>query len=565
MEQFCHILLTMDLTAAAAAVVVLLVRLALKRAPRWLTCLLYLAVLFRMVCPVGLPAPVSLVPQTVPQLAQLVLSAVPAVQDVAETAPAWPDAGTAAPAETAPPLWPRAVVAVWAAGTAAVLLHAGLSYVRLRRRIADAVRVEEGVYETDAIDTPFLCGILRPRIVLPVGLTGPDRRYVLLHERAHLARLDHVTKPLAYLALAVHWFDPILWLAYWSYCRDVEKACDQRVVCGFDRADTVGYGAALLRLGRRTPLPAVGPLAFGEGDTGRRIAEVLRYKRPLVGMLVLAAALVAVVVGLLAADPAQRSGPQLQGLPITQAWSIGSYDVAALPDDLCDDLVTILRASVGDTQASARLSELDRGAGPVVRLTTRAGTPVYYLGRTAAGTDWLARSDRDSYADPELHLLALADGTGAALDAWYASLDEYLRIGRADAFYDTGGISCIGDAAAVTDLLQRLTADSTVLGGRSWTIQLQTAAEPYGVTVLLDGDAPLPGGEERSAAYCDAVGRAFLALVENAGTVTWTCGGWSTTVARDRDRIDRDGFRALYDAIKSAEAACGAQPGEGGA
>ncbi len=582
MEQFCHTLLTMDLTAAIAAVVVLLVRLALKKAPRWLTCLLYLAVLFRMVCPVGLPAPVSLMPQTVPQVSQLVLPATPVTQDAASQAPVAPtappvtaDGGTAAPTtepvETAPAAfdWPRAVTTVWAIGTAAVLLHAGISYVRLRRRVAEAVRVEEGVYETDAIDTPFLCGILRPRIYLPVGLAEPDRRYVLLHERAHLARFDHVTKPLAYLALAVHWFDPILWLTYRTYCRDVEMACDQRVVRLFDRADTAGYGAALLHLGRRTPLPAMGPLAFSEGDTGRRIAEVLRYKRPIVWMLVLAAAVVAVVVGLLAADPTERHGPQLQGAPIAQAWAIGSYDVAALPDDLRDDLVKILKPAVGATQASARLSELGQGKGPIVRLTTEAGTTVYYLARTAAGEYQLARSDRDSYADPELHLLALADGTAEVLDAWFVSLDDYLRVGRADAFYDEGKLPYIGDNSAVVDLLQRLTADSPALADRTWTAQLQTATEPYGVTIVLVEGAPLPGGEERFGTYCDAVGRAFLALVANAGTVTWTCGDWSTTVAYDPAEtpdlktIDRDGFRALYAEMKAAEAVCAAQAGEG--
>ena len=378
-----------------------------------------------------------------------------------------------------------------------------------------------------------------------------------------------MTKPLAYLALAVHWFDPILWLTYRTYCRDVETACDQRVVRRFDRADTAGYGAALLHLGRRTPLPAGGPLAFGEGDTGRRIAEVLRYKRPIVWMLVLAAAVVAVVVGLLAADPTERHGPQLQGAPIAQAWAIGSYDVAALPDDLRDDLVKILKPAVGATQASARLSELGQGEGPVVRLTTEAGTTVYYLARTAAGAYQLARSDRDSYADPELHLLALADGTAEALDGWFVSLDDYLRVGRADAFYDGGKLPYIGDNSAVVDLLQRLTADSPALADRTWTAQLQTTTEPYGVTIVLVEGAPFPGGEaQQFGAYCDAVGRAFLALVANAGTVTWTCGDWSTTVAYDPAEtpdlktIDRDGFRALYAEMKAAEAVCAAQAGE---
>ena len=191
--------------------------------------------------------------------------------------------------------------------------------------------------------------------------------------------------------------------------------------------DLAAAVAALLHLGRRGALPAGGALAFGEGDTGRRIAALLRHERPTVWVLVLTAVVVAAVVGLLAADPAQHRGVQLQGVPITQAWAIGTAGVAALPDDLRDDLVGLLKPAVGGTQASARLSELGQGEGPTVRLTTQAGTPVYYLARTAAGAYQLAPSDRDPYADPELHLLALADGTAEALDDWYDSLDDHLR------------------------------------------------------------------------------------------------------------------------------------------
>ena len=143
--------------------------------------------------------------------------------------------------------------------------------------------------------------VFRPRIYL-AGLDPADRAYVLLHERAHLRRWDHRTKVLAWLALSVHWFNPVLWVAYRLYCRDVEAACDQAVIRTFDREDTARYAETLLHLGRRTPLPAVLPLAFGEEDAKHRIRGVLTYKKPAFWLVLAAAAACVVAAVLLLSD-----------------------------------------------------------------------------------------------------------------------------------------------------------------------------------------------------------------------------------------------------------------------
>ena len=286
-----HTLLTMSLTASIAAGGVMLLRLFLKRVPRWITCLLWAVVLLRMVCPVGFSLPVSLMPETVSSGAYVeqVLSQAetPASTPQTTTTTTAPTATTQAPVtrETAAvtPTGPdrdTVLTVLWAVGGIACLTWGAVSYLRLRRRIADAILVEKNIYETDQIDSPFVCGFFRPRIYLPVGLAEPDRRYVLLHEQAHIRRRDYLTKPLAYVALCFHWFNPVLWLSYHLFGQDIETATDQAVIRSFGRTDTAGYAAALLHLGHKPSFPQAVPLAFGEENPKHRIRSVLSYKKP---------------------------------------------------------------------------------------------------------------------------------------------------------------------------------------------------------------------------------------------------------------------------------------------
>ena len=265
MTTFCQTLFTMTAAASVAALAVMILRLLLKKAPRWITCALWLVVFLRMVCPVNLDLPVSLMPASITSgaAAERVIptTITPTVPETtpAQSAPAAAEEAepaAAAPAANPEPASPGLdrndfLFAVWVMGAAGMALWGAVSYLRLRRRISEAVRLEGNLYETDRIDTPFVCGFFRPRIYLPVGLDPTDRKYVVLHEQAHIRRKDHLTKPLAYLALCLHWFNPVLWLAFRLFCRDVETACDQAVIRNFDRTDTAGYAAALLHLGRR--------------------------------------------------------------------------------------------------------------------------------------------------------------------------------------------------------------------------------------------------------------------------------------------------------------------------
>ena len=405
MEAFLQTLLTMSATAAVVALVVMVLRLPLKKVPRWVTCALWGVVLLRMVLPAGLSLPVSLVPQGVSSGAYVEQVLPPAtdqtaVPDTPSTAvsPAEGGTQTATPAPAAPsgegiqtqaPRWPAVVTGIWAAGCGVCLLWAALSYWRLRRQVAEAVRVEPGVYETDQIPSPFVCGFFRPRIYLPAGLNVADRTYVLLHEKAHLRRWDHRTKVLAWLALSVHWFNPVLWVAYRLFCRDVEAACDQAVIRTFGREDTARYAEALLHLGRRTPLPAVLPLAFGEEDAKHRIRGVLTYKKPAF-WLVLAAAAACVVAAVLLLSDRNPTGPQLAGEAVTsgQVVEVLALDAPWTGSPLLSTTVPLSEEQVD--QGVDLLQDIDRDtASPstlpdplpeqTVAFTVSQGEATYYL------------------------------------------------------------------------------------------------------------------------------------------------------------------------------------------
>ena len=347
MDGFLHTLLTMSLTAAIAAGVVMLLRLPLKQVPRWITCLLWAVVLLRMVCPVGFSLPVSLMPETVSSGAY-----VERVFPQAETPASTPQAATTtttAPAATTQTPVTRETVAVtptgpdcdtvltilWAAGGIACFAWGAISYLRLRLRIADAILIEKNIYETDQIDSPFVCGFFQPRIYLPVGLAEPDRRYVLLHEQAHIRRRDYLTKPLAYLALCFHWFNPVLWLSYHLFGRDLETATDQAVIRSFGRTDTAGYAAALLHLGHKPSFPQAVPLAFGEENPKHRIRSVLSYKKPAFWVILAAVAACVILGTLLLADlrPGMTQLGTSQAEP-TVAYANGTAYAIQLDDQI---------------------------------------------------------------------------------------------------------------------------------------------------------------------------------------------------------------------------------------
>ena len=292
-------LLKMSLSAGVLVLVVILLRLVFREGPKWIRCLLWLLVAVRLLCPVLPESRVSLMPETSVQESQI-QSALDAGLPTVEfetvqghaVNQARPEDHSISVRHAATPS--EYLPFVWALGALLLLLYALVSWLRLRRRVRAAVPLEGNVMLCDAIETPFILGIFRPYIYLPSGLGEAQRAAVIAHERAHLRRRDHWWKPLGFLLLAVHWFNPLVWLAYVLLCRDIELACDEKVVRDLDAAARADYSQTLLDCAVRRPAVRACPLAFGEVGVKERIKRILNYKRP--AFWIVAVAVVACVV-----------------------------------------------------------------------------------------------------------------------------------------------------------------------------------------------------------------------------------------------------------------------------
>ena len=311
--ELLPIILNMTLTASIVIVLVLLVRLVLRRAPRICAYALWLVVLFRLLCPVSLTADISLMrllDTPVTEVTAHTSAAAYVPRDVVHNSepsvtlpvPGMGEAITETLSQgeeqtVADPLEASVAIAtiVWLTGTAAMVIYGAVSLVRLRRRLVGAVPLERGVYLADHIGTPFVLGLFRPKIYLPSALPEGERGYILLHERHHIRRLDHVVKLLAFLALCVHWFNPLVWLMFVLLGRDMEMSCDEAVMKKLGEAVRADYSASLLRLATGRKIIAGAPLAFGEGDTRDRVKNVLRWKEPKLWLVILSVAVVVVL------------------------------------------------------------------------------------------------------------------------------------------------------------------------------------------------------------------------------------------------------------------------------
>ena len=281
-------LLNLSISASWLVLVVLALRLVLKRAPKWVNVLLWGMVALRLMLPFSIESALSLIPsaETVsPEVvrfdpAPTITSGVELIDNAVN--PSLSESFAAAPLASVNPLYVWTYLAgwVWLIGLAAMLLYALVSYLRLRRRVSASIPLRENIYVCDEVPSPFILGIVHPRIYLPSALDEAQRGSVLSHERAHLARHDHWWKPLGFALLAVYWFNPLLWLAYTLLCRDIELACDERVLRGMDAGQVKAYSSALLACSVPRRMIAACPLAFGEVGVGARVKNALRYKKP---------------------------------------------------------------------------------------------------------------------------------------------------------------------------------------------------------------------------------------------------------------------------------------------
>ena len=281
-------LLNLSISASWLVLAVLVLRLVSKRSPKWMNVLLWGIVALRLMLPFSIESALSLIPsaETVsPAVVQFdpaptITSGVSVIDNAVN--PSLSEHFAAAPLASVNPLYVWTYLAgwVWLIGLGAMLLYALVSYLRLRRRVSVSLCVRENIYLCDAMSSPFILGVVKPRIYLPSGLDEVQRQNVLSHERAHLARRDHWWKPLGFALLAVYWFNPMLWLAYALLCRDIELACDERVIRTMDESAVKTYSTVLLACSMPRKAVITCPLAFGEVGVKERVKNALHYKKP---------------------------------------------------------------------------------------------------------------------------------------------------------------------------------------------------------------------------------------------------------------------------------------------
>lgn len=350
MQSFFYGLARQSLTAGWMILALLLLRPLLKKAPRAVSCLLWGLAAVRLVFPFSLESRVSLVPQQI--------AAPVRVTPIDPTYFAGPTIQTGAPAAAQVVSrgisWREVVPWVWLIGVAVMGIYALVSYLRLARRVRASVRIKDRLYICDNVSSPFILGLFRPKIYLPSDLVQPATDYVLAHERAHLRRGDHLWKPLGYALLTVYWFNPLCWLAYILFCRDMEQACDEAVIKNMTQKDKKAYSAALLQCSMPRSAIAACPVAFGEVSVKQRIRGVLNYRRPTLWVVAASAVLCMVLAACFLTDPVEANqaeaeateSAELQEYPLYSSPSEGSRTVYQL---LPGEDYTIIRTEpIGD-------------------------------------------------------------------------------------------------------------------------------------------------------------------------------------------------------------------------
>ena len=339
-------ILNMSLTASYVILAVMLIRLLLRRAPRKYSYALWAAAAFRLVCPVSFESMFSLfslkgfrlnveassagtaeivhIPENIGYMAQPeITTGITAVNNAVN-----PLLPAATPQVSANPMqiWIFIGAAVWCLGMVLLLAYSLISLIRLKRRLRTATILEGRVWQSENVRSPFILGLIRPRIYIPYGLGGTERGYVLEHERAHIRRGDHIVKILAYFILCLHWFNPLVWLSYYLMTRDMETSCDERVLSR-DPGIGADYSATLLSFATGGRFPAPSPLAFGESGVKGRIKNALRWKKPKLWVSITALVLCIAVVAACAANPKEDSVGTSASSEIDEEMGIapGSY------------------------------------------------------------------------------------------------------------------------------------------------------------------------------------------------------------------------------------------------
>ena len=285
-ELFLKII-NMSISASWLVLAVLILRFVLKKAPKWINVLLWGIVAIRLICPFSFESPLSLIPsaETIPlnigmDSTPTINSGISAINNAVN--PIISQSNTPMAGASINPLQITIGIYeyIWIFGMIALALYTAISYWRLHRKVDTAVRYKDNIFQSENVSSPFVFGIIKPRIYLPFKMNGQDLEHVVAHEHAHIRRKDHWWKPFGFLLLTIHWFNPLMWMAYVLLCRDIELACDEKVIKELGNEQRGDYTQALVACSVNRRMIAACPLAFGEVSVKERVKSVMNYKKP---------------------------------------------------------------------------------------------------------------------------------------------------------------------------------------------------------------------------------------------------------------------------------------------
>ena len=315
MSEFFLMILNMSISASWLVLAVLILRLLLKKAPKWVSVVLWGIVGIRLICPFSIESALSLIPSTQTVSPEIMTDWTPEVStgiapldsivNPVMSASFAPDPATSAnPLQILIPVGAN----IWVLVGAMMLIYLLVSYWHLRRKVATAIRYNGQIYQSENISTPFVLGVVKPRIYIPFGMRLQDLGYVVAHEQAHIRRKDHLWKLLGFLLLTVHWFNPFMWIGYILLCRDVELSCDESVIKTLDDDQRADYTQALVSCSIRRHMVTACPLAFGEVGVKERVRSVMNYKKPAFWSIVLALIVCVCAAVCFLTDPLDSNG-----------------------------------------------------------------------------------------------------------------------------------------------------------------------------------------------------------------------------------------------------------------
>ena len=375
-------LVNLSISASWLILAVLVLRVVLKKAPKWVMPLLWGVVALRLVCLFSIESALSLIPsaETIPseivtetrepvlyEQATLDIVTNPTLPSAAEV----PVGVSRQQAQVDFNIYS----VLWLAGMAALLVHALVSAGKLKRKLATAILLRDNIYESEFVDSPFVFGVVKPNIYLPMHMDEGTAAYVIAHERAHLARRDHWWKVLGYLVLALHWFNPLVWVAYILFCRDIELACDEKVVKGLNGAARADYSQALLSCAAPKRAVAACPLAFGEGNIKTRVKSALHYKKP--AFWVAAAAVLAVVI----VAVCFLTNPKSERGSLVWAQKLNAADVASIELYVPAEGKARQYKKLGTEEMAQAVELINSSRGTYIEKpeTVYGGLPVWFL------------------------------------------------------------------------------------------------------------------------------------------------------------------------------------------